>query len=168
MICVFESTSNVEAFVPPNFTKVEPPKPVPVIVTLVPAPPPLGVNELTEAANEKNCDPVEYVPPGVVTSMTPVVPLLATAVILMSELTVKLCTGVPPIVTDDACVKPDPVSVIVVPAGPAVGEKLVIIGSPMKKPVSPFGVPMPVGPSYPAAARQMVVGHEPFTPDVTS
>ena len=33
---------------------------------------------------------------------------------------------------------------------------------------SPFGVPTPVGPSYPTAPLHIVVPHEPFDPVVTS
>ena len=37
-----------------------------------------------------------------------------------------------------------------------------------QKPPVPFGVPTPVGPSYPAAPLHMVVEQEPFEPEVTS
>ncbi len=59
----------------------------------------------------------------------------------------KLWTALPPIVTADACVKPEPSIVTVVPARPVAGAKLAIAGVPIEKPRRPSGVPMPVGPS---------------------
>ena len=70
------------AAVPPKVTAVAPVKLVPVMVTTVPAPPLLGVNEVMVGAGMKVKVPLLVaVPPGVVTVIVPVAPLPTVAVI---------------------------------------------------------------------------------------
>ena len=67
------------------------------------------------------------VPDGPVTVIVPVVvPIATTAVIFVSELTVKVCAFVPLNSTAVVPVKPEPVIVTVFPAVPLVGENEVI------------------------------------------
>ena len=69
------------------------------------------------------------VPPGVVTDTFPVVPEATTAVIWVSESTVKLDAAVTPKFTAVAPVKLVPVMVTDVDVPPAAGEKEVRVGS---------------------------------------
>src|SRR2546422_103245 len=103
---------------PLNCTAVAPVNTVPVIVTLVPTGPLVGVKLVALVA----------VPPGVVTLIAPVVaPVGTVAWIVVAELTVKValmplnCTAVAP-------VNPVPVIVPLLPTGPFGGVKLVTVG----------------------------------------
>jgi hypothetical protein len=83
---------------------------------------------------------LEAVPPGVVTWISPVVALLGTvAVISVEEFTVKVVAETPLNLTDVAPVKLLPVIDTIVPTGPEVGVKLVIVGTPV-----PVTVKMPL------------------------
>src|SRR2546425_1133382 len=118
------------ALTPLNVTAVAPVKLVPVIVTLVPTGPLVGVKLVIVGglATTVNALALVVVPPGVVTLSGPVVaPLGTVAAIEVEELTVKLAL-VPLKVTAVAPVKLVPVIVTLVPTGPLVGVKLVIVG----------------------------------------
>jgi hypothetical protein len=68
-------------------------------------------------------------PPGVVITILPVfAPLGTRRVTFVSELTVKEPTCTPPTVIFVAWISPDPVTVTVLPDGPLLGVKLVILG----------------------------------------
>jgi hypothetical protein len=120
------------AFVP-IFTCVAPVKLVPVIVTLVPAGPKVGVNDVMVGAvlfvTVKSAVLVA-VPPAVVTLTLPVVaPMGTVAVICVSELTVKVVAEVVLNFTELAPKNPVPVIVTTVPTEPLVGEKDAIVGT---------------------------------------
>ena len=132
VIVVAFTTINEAAAIPPKLTTVAPVKFVPVIVTVVPAPPLAGVKEAIVGAGIK-VNPVSVpVPPGVVTLTEPDAPLLTTAVIVVALTTVNDVATVPPKLTTDAPVKFVPVIVIVVPAPPLVGVNDVIMGAGIK------------------------------------
>jgi len=68
-------------------------------------------------------------PPGVVTTIFPVLaPLGTVAVILLPEFTVKVVAGTPPKVTFVVWIRPVPLMVTEVPIGPLGGEKLPRVG----------------------------------------
>src|ERR1043166_6562973 len=96
-IVVSEATEKLPAAVPLNFTAVAPVKFVPVIVTLVPAAPLVGV----KLAIVGGCDTLKLLwlvalPLGVVTLSGPVVtPAGAIAWIVVSEATEKLPAAIP-------------------------------------------------------------------------
>ena len=118
---------------PPRVTEVAPVKPLPLIVTTVPARPLDGVKPLivgaAGAAVTVNEDELVAVPPGAVTAIGPdVAPDGTVAVICESELTAN-AVGVPLNVTLVAPVKPLPLSVTEVPTGPVDGLKLLIVGA---------------------------------------
>ena len=120
------------AAVPLKVTAVAPVKLVPLIVTEVPTGPLLGVNELIvggEAVTVKLLALVA-VPPGVVTLICPVVaPLGTIARTWVSESSVKKA-AVPVKATPVVPVKWLPLIVTVVPTGPLVGLKELIVGGP--------------------------------------
>ena len=120
VICVSEFTVNV-AVVPLNVTPVAPVKPLPVIVTEVPACPEVGENDETvgpAGVVTVNEDVLVPVPLGPVTAIGPVVaPDGTVAVICVPEFTVNVAV-VPLNVTPVAPVKPLPVIVTEVPACP--------------------------------------------------
>jgi hypothetical protein len=132
---VLETAVN-EALVPPKATCVVPVKPVPVIVTFVPAGPPVGVNEEMVGAGGGGGTVVTVkfvvlvaVPPGVMTAMGPFgAPLGTFAVSEVSETTVN-AVFVPPKVTFVVPVKPVPLIVTFVPTGPLVGLNDAIVGA---------------------------------------
>jgi hypothetical protein len=130
-ILVALTTLNVAA-TPLKVTLVAPVKFVPVIVTVVPTGPKVGVNEVIVGAPAavvtlKPCE-LQSLPPGVVTQIFPVVaPVGTVAVIFVAESTVKFAET-PWNVTLVAPVKFVPVIVTDVPTGPEVGEKEVTIG----------------------------------------
>jgi hypothetical protein len=131
VILVDLTTLNVAA-VPLNVTPVAPVKFVPVIVTVVPTGPKVGVNDVIVGAPAAvvTLKPWELqsLPPGVVTQIFPVVaPLGTVAVIFVEDFTVNVAET-PWNVTLVAPVKFVPVIVTVVPTGPEVGEKEVIVG----------------------------------------
>ena len=83
-----ESTEKTAA-VPLNVTRLAPVKPVPVMDTLVPTVPLVGVNELIVGGEVTvNEDELAAVPPGVVTLIGPVVAPVGTCVVIsVDELT---------------------------------------------------------------------------------
>src|SRR5207248_2551462 len=127
-IAVAEVTVKL-ALVPLNATALAPVKLVPLMVTLVPTGPLAGeklviVGPLT-TVNELE---LVAVPPGVVTLSGPLVaPAGTVAWIAVAEVTVKLALT-PLNATTVAPVKLVPLIVTLVPTGPLVGEKLVIVG----------------------------------------
>src|SRR5438552_5998483 len=128
VIAVAEVTVKV-ALVPLNATALAPVKLVPLMVTLVPTGPLLGVptrraSDLTTV----NEPALVAVPPGVVTLSVPeVAPGGTVARMVVSEVTVKVAL-VPLNATALAPVKLVPLMVTLVPTGPLVGEKLAIVG----------------------------------------
>ena len=122
VIWVAELTVKLVAAVPPKLTALALVKPVPVIVTEVPVPAVVGVNEVIVGAVAEYVNPASVpVPPGVVTLTEPVVPVPTTAVICVAEFTVKLVAALPPKLTALALVKPVPVIVTEVPVPAVVG-----------------------------------------------
>jgi hypothetical protein len=127
LICVSESSTN-EASVPLNFTTVAPVRLAPVMVTVVPTGPEVGMKPETVGPVTVKLEALVAVPPGVVTPIDPVVaPLGTTVVIWVSELTVKVAAA-PLNVTAEAPVRPVPPMVTLVPIAPDVGVKLEIVG----------------------------------------
>src|SRR2546428_13849850 len=127
------------AFTPLNVTAVAPVKFVPLIVTLVPTGPLVGVKLVIVGAlaTTVNVLALVAVPSGVVTLSGPVVaPAGTVAWIAVAEVTVKLALT-PLNVTAVAPVKFVPLIVTLVPTGPLVGVKPVIVGLV----VAPAGAP---------------------------
>ena len=129
VICVAEFTVKLED-VPLNFTAVAPVKFAPVMVTVVPIVPLVGVKLVIDGPVPIVKFPeLATVPPHAVTEMGPVVvPEGTVAVICVDEFNVKL-PAVPLKLTLEAPVKFVPVMVTLVPADPLVGVKLVIVGA---------------------------------------
>lgn len=125
---VGETTVKDVAAVPPKFTAVAPVKFVPVIVTVVPLTALAGKKEVTVGAGIKIKPGLVAVPPGVVTETFPDAPAPTTAVILVADTTINEVAAVPPKLTAVVPMKFVPVMVTVVPLGPVVGVKLVIVG----------------------------------------
>ena len=144
VIWVAELTVKLVAAVPPKLTALALVKPVPVIVTEVPVPAVVGVNEVIAGAAEYVNPASVPVPPGVVTLTEPVVPEPTTAVICVAELTVKLVAAMPPKLTALALAKPVPVTVTEVPGPAVVGVNEVIVGTAAEY-VKPASVPVPPG-----------------------
>src|SRR5213594_2245823 len=119
------------ALTPLNVTVVAPVKFVPLIVTLVATGPLVGVKLVIVGAGiTVKLFVLVAVPPGVVTRSGPVVaPVGTVAWIVVAEVTVKLALT-PLNVTVVAPVKFVPLIVTLVPTGPLVGVKLVIVGAP--------------------------------------
>src|SRR3989442_952849 len=113
-------------------TAVAPAKFVPVIVTLAPAGPLVGEKlVIVGGGMTVKLLALIAVPPDVVTLIGPVVaPLGRVVAIEVDEFTVKLA-ATPLMVTDVTPVKFVPAIVTLVPTGPLVGEKLVIVGGGM-------------------------------------
>src|SRR2546421_50267 len=134
VILVSETTGNDDAAVPPSLTEVAPVKCVPLIVTNVPARPLVGVKPVIVGfgAAVTTVKLVELVPvPFAVTEIGPVVaPFGTKALMLVSELTVKLVAFVTLNFTAVAPPKPTPVIVTFVPIGPLVGVNELICGPP--------------------------------------
>jgi hypothetical protein len=130
VIFVAEFTVNVVAATPLNLTEVAPVKLVPVILTVVPTGPEVGVNDVIVGSGA--VDTVKFVelvpvPEGVVTAIFPVVaPVGTVAVICVDEFTVNVAL-VPLNVTDVAPVKPVPVMTTEAPTAPEVGVNEVIV-----------------------------------------
>ena len=131
------STVNVVAEVPLNFTALAPVKPVPLITTLAPVKPAVGVKLVTvgAAATVKLVALVAW-PPGVFTTIgpDPVVALATVTLICTAVFESMLCTAVPLTVTEVAPLRLLPLMVIWVPTGPLAGVKSVMFG------VAPFTV----------------------------
>ena len=108
-------------------------KPEPEISTWSPSAPLLGLRPLMEEpepATSVKFVALLAVPPGAVTLMGECAkPLGTTAVICVSESTVKLVAAMAPNVTFVAPVKPVPVTVTLLPTGPDVGLNAVIVGT---------------------------------------
>jgi hypothetical protein len=123
------------AAAPPNVMAVALARFVPVIVTLVPVGPLLGVNDaivgggITVKFAGVRPD-VFAVPPAVVTAIWPVVaPAGTTATICVAESLVSgMVAAVPPNVTAVALARFVPVMVTLVPTGPLVGVNDAIVG----------------------------------------
>ena len=118
---------------PPNFTEVAPVSAAPLIVTVEPTRPEVGeidviLGAATTAVTVK-LDALDALPAEVVTAIGPLVaPEGTVAVICVSETTVKV-DALPLNVTDDAPVKPVPVTVTDVPGEPLAGEKPPTVGA---------------------------------------
>jgi len=116
-----------------NFTAVAPVKLVPLIVTLIPTAPLVGV-KLAIAGTIVKLLALVVVPAPVVTLSGPVVaPAGAVARIDVADVTVKFAV-VPLNFTAVAPVKFAPLIVTLVPTGPFVGVKLAIVGAIVKLP----------------------------------
>jgi hypothetical protein len=132
----------IEALTPLNVTAVAPVKFVPVIVTLVPTGPLVGVKLAIVGAAMKLLALVA-VPAAVVTLIGPVVtPVGAVATIAVTDVTVTLAALSPLNFTAVTPVKFVPLIVTLAPAGPLVGVKLVIVGG-MRTVKLPALVPVP-------------------------
>src|SRR2546427_5312614 len=121
-------------------------KPLPVMVTIVPTGPLVGVKDvITGTTVTTKLDELVPVPAGFVTWIAPVVAVAGTvAVICVSEFTVKLA-AVPAKLTPVVPVKPVPVMVTtVVPAGPFVGVNEVMEGTTITTKLDEL-VPVPWG-----------------------
>jgi hypothetical protein len=130
------------ALVPLNVTAVTSVKFVPVIVTLVPTGPPAGAKPvIVGGTSTVKLLVLVAVPPEPVTVSGPVVaPAGTVAWIAVAELTVKLAPA-PLKVTAVAPLKLVPVIITLVPTGPMLGVKLVIVGeAPFKNAVRTFAV----------------------------
>jgi hypothetical protein len=127
-IAVAEVTVKL-AFTPLNATAVAPVKFVPLIVTLVPAGPLVGVKlAIVGGGTTVNALLLVAVPPGVVTLSGPVVaPAGTVAWIDVAEVTEKLALTVLN-ATVVAPAKFAPLIVTLVPTGPLTGAKLAIVG----------------------------------------
>ena len=145
VICVAEFTTKPGAAVPLKATAVAPVKFVPVIVTTVPARPPVGV-KLVMVGGWITVKLVAeaVVLMGVVTPMGPVVaPAGTVAVSWVAEFTVNVGATVPLKRTCVAPVRSVPVMTTTVPTGPVVGVKLVMVGGkPTKNGVAEVAVPV--------------------------
>jgi hypothetical protein len=135
LIDVSEATENVVAVTPLNVTLLAPVRCVPVIDTLVPTGPLVGVNdEIVGAAGGGVVVTVKAVvlvpvPPPVVTLMGPVVaPLGTVALIEVSDATENVAADTPLKVTLLAPVKPVPTIDTVVPTAPLVGVNDEMVG----------------------------------------
>ncbi len=160
MLVELLTTKDVAA-VPPNFTALAVVKFVPVIVTVVPVIPDVGVKEVMVGAFT-NVKPARVtVPPGVVTETLPEVPLAITAVILVALTTVKEVAVVPPKLTAVAPVKLVPVMVTVKPVPDDVGVNDVMVGAGTKvkpaKETAPPGVVTETLPLAPLATTAVIV-----------
>jgi hypothetical protein len=145
VICVLELTVN-DAEAPLNPTAVAPLKFVPLMVTLVPAAPLVGENELIVGAGGGAPVTVKLVglvavPPGVVTVIGPLVAPLGTfAVICVLDTIVKVVSETPLNRTAVAPVKFVPVIVTLESAAPLVGENELIVGAAQNRKVCQAGL----------------------------
>jgi hypothetical protein len=129
VIAVADVTVKLVAAVPLNRTAVAPVKFVPLIVTLVPASPLVGVKlVMVGGLSTVKFVALVAVPPDVETLSGPVVAAAGTvAVMAVAEVTEKVAAA-PLTRTAVAPVKFVPVIVTVLPTTPLVGVKLVIVG----------------------------------------
>ena len=128
VIFVSELIINELACIPPKLIAVAPLKFVPVIFTIVPDPPVVGVNPVTMGAGINVNPACDAFPKGVVTFMLPDAPGPTTAVMVVALTTVKEVAATPPKLTAEAPVKLVPVIVTVLAAPALVGVKSVIAG----------------------------------------
>lgn len=145
VICVGPVTVNVMAAVPLNLTEVAPVRFVPVMVTLVPTAPLVGVNEEMDGGGTTVKLVAEVaVPPGVVTLIGPVDAAAGTvAVICVLLLTVNPTAVTELNLTAVAPLKFVPVMVTLVATGPLVGVKPEMVGVPVTvKLLSELPVPL--------------------------
>ena len=129
---VLEFAANVGALVPLKLTCVKVDRFVPVMTTLVPTGPEVGVKLVMVGAADVVVavnDVAEVaVPAGATTEIAPVVvPAATVAVSCVAEFTAKLLAVVPLKRTAVAPVKFAPCTVTTVPTGPLAGAKLVIV-----------------------------------------
>ena len=129
MINVADATLKL-ALAPLNFTDATAVKLVPVIVTLLPTDSLVGEKPVMVGAGMMvKLDELVAVPPGVVTLIEPLVaPAGTVALIDVADTTLKMAL-VSLNFTAVAPMKFVPVMVTLVPTGPIVGEKLVIVGA---------------------------------------
>src|SRR6185369_13627095 len=122
LICAEDTTVKL-AVTPLNLTDVATPKPLPLMVTVVPTGPLAGENEDTTGGPVTVNEPVLCpVPAAVVTLIRPVVaPAGTVALICADDTTVKVAVT-PLNLTDVAPLKPLPLIVTAVPTGPLAGE----------------------------------------------
>jgi hypothetical protein len=142
-IVVADTTLKEDASVPPNFTEVAPSKLVPVMVTVTPDAPLVGVNDAIVGAGMKVNPASTAFPPGVVTEIFPEEPVATTAVMVAASTTVNDAAAVPPKLTAVAPVKLVPLIVTFAPLAALVGVKEVIVGAGMK--VNPASTALPPG-----------------------
>jgi len=127
VILVLLLTIKEDAATPPKFTAVAPVKLLPVITTESPIAALVGVKAVIKGAVTN--PPFQTEPPGVVTSINPLVAFVGTTAVILLELTtVKEVAAIPPKLTTVAPVKFVPVIVTVVPPFAVVGVKEVIVG----------------------------------------
>ncbi len=143
VMLVAETTEKEVAAVPPKLTAVAPMKLMPVIVTVAPLAPLVGVKDEIAGALIKVNPVFVAVPPGVVTDTLPEVPAPTTAVMVVAETTEKEVAAVPPKLTADAPIKLVPVMVTVAPLAALVGVNKEIVGAGIK--VNPIFVTVPPG-----------------------
>lgn len=132
VMLVLESTVKDEAETPPKLTADASDKLVPVIVTDVPVKAVVGVKLVMVGAGINTKPGAVPEPPDVVTETAPLEPVATTAVIFVSESTVKEAALVPPKLTAVAPVKFAPISVTESPLIAEFGVKLVIVGAGIK------------------------------------
>jgi hypothetical protein len=161
VILVELTTVKDDAAVPPKLTAVAPVKLVPVMVTVVPLPADVGVNDDIVGAATNVKPALVAVPPAVVTETLPDVPAATTAVILVELTTVNDVAAVPPKLTAVAPVKLVPVMVTVRPGPAEVGVNDEIVGAATN--VKPAKVAVPPGvvtetlPDVPAATTAVML-----------
>ena len=123
---VDELTVNEVADIAPKLTDMTPDKDVPLIVTIVPAVPDVGVND--KIVGKATYPVSEAEPAAVVTVMAPDCPEGTTALIVLSFTTTNEVAGTPSKLTLMTLVKLTPVIVTVAPATAEIGLKEVITG----------------------------------------
>jgi hypothetical protein len=128
VIVVGNTTVLVKVSAPPNETVAGLTKLEPVIVTIVPFVPVVGVNEVIVGGAIKVNKPEFTVPYAVVTLMLPVAPVPKNAVITDDETTVNEVAATPPKLTAVVPRKFKPVIVMVDPAEAESGETLFMLG----------------------------------------
>ena len=128
VICVDESTLKV-AVAPLKRTALALSKALPVSVTVAPTGPVAGAKrERPGGGITLNPVTLVAVPPGVVTEIVPLVAPAGAVVVIEVGLTTVKAAAVPLKETALTPMKPVPVSVTLVPTGPAVGAKAEIVG----------------------------------------
>lgn len=139
VIWVAEFTTKDAAGIPPNCTAVAPAKPVPLICIRRPCCAEAGENDVrVGAGGVVNTKPArEAVPPGVATERLPLLPAPTIARILLGLTTLKEEAGIPPKRSSVAPVKFVPLMLTCWPVVADVGEKLLIVGTPVLKKVKP-------------------------------
>ena len=143
VMLVEEFTTNDAAATPPKLTAVTPVKFVPVIVTVVPVPADVGVND-EMVGGRINVNPASVaVPPDVVTLTLPDAPEPTTVVIFVEEFTTNDVAATPPKLTAVVPVKFAPVIDIVAPVPALVGVKDEIVGGPIN--INPANDAVPAG-----------------------